>query len=70
MNEDDSNIVEIYSFKENIEHSSKLKKLHRMLIDFKNEEEQIIGKNVSTKKSQQDNRTYYMNSSFRNILSS
>ena len=41
-----------------------------MLIDFKNEEEQIIGKNVSTKKSQQDNRTYYMNSSFRNILSS
>jgi hypothetical protein len=70
MSESNSNIVDIYSFKESIEHSTNLKKLHKMLIDLKSEEEQILGKNVSTKRSQQDNRTYYMNSNFRNIVSS
>ena len=62
MSESNSNIVDIYSFKESLEHSTNLKKLHKMLIDLKSEEEQILGKNVSTKRSQQDNRTYYMNS--------
>jgi hypothetical protein len=70
MSESNSNIVDIYSFKESLEHSTNLKKLHKMLIDLKSEEEQILGKNVSTKRSQQDNRTYYMNSNFRNIVSS
>lgn len=70
MSESNSNIVDIYSFKESLEHSTNLKKLHKMLIDLKSEEEQILGKNVSTKRSQQDNRTYYMNSNLRNIISS
>ena len=70
MSESNSNIVDIYSIKESLEHSTNLKKLHKMLIDLKSEEEQILGKNVSTKRSQQDNRTYYMNSNLRNIISS
>lgn len=70
MSESNSNIVDIYSFKENLEHSTNFKKLHKMLYDLKNEEEQIFGKNVSTKRFQQDNRTYYMNSTYRNIISS
>jgi hypothetical protein len=61
-----------------------LKKLHKLLIGFKIEEEKILSENDSTKRaqqdtkrsqqdkkrSQQDNRSYYMNSTFRNILSS
>jgi len=84
MSESNSNIVDIYSFKESLERSISLKKLHKMLKDFKIEEEKILSENDLTKRaqqdtkrsqqdkkrSQQDNRSYYMNSTFRNILSS
>ena len=62
--------IQIYMFPNNIGQSQKVKILPRQMLNIQKDEEKTLNIRPSNKRFQADNRCYYINSKFNNLIAS